>query len=110
PIGGRVVRRDPELHGTGDGRHVDTGAGVASVDAHAREIGDMFASRTVVNHLMRGGIAGSLIAWAIVHQSSDPVFTLLAIVLAVVAMRGCPLCWTIGLVETIANRLRPFIG
>jgi energy-converting hydrogenase Eha subunit B len=63
----------------------------------------MFASRTVVGHLMRGGIAAALIAWAL--QSADPAFAVAAIVLAVVAMRGCPLCWTLGLVETIANRL-----
>jgi hypothetical protein len=68
----------------------------------------MFASRTVVGHLMRGGIAAALIAWALLHQASDPVFAVAAIVLAVVAMRGCPLCWTLGLVETIANRSRLF--
>jgi hypothetical protein len=65
----------------------------------------MFASRTVVGHLMRGGIAAALMAWAL--QSSDSTVAALAIVLAVVAMRGCPLCWTLGLVETVSNRLRP---
>jgi len=34
----------------------------------------------------------------------------IAIVLAVVAMRGCPMCWVLGLVETFGNRIRPFIG
>jgi hypothetical protein len=29
---------------------------------------------------------------------------LLAGLLALVAMRGCPVCWTIGLVETIRQR------
>jgi hypothetical protein len=65
----------------------------------------MFASGTVVGHLMRGGIAAALIAWAL--HASDPASAVVAIVLAVVAMRGCPLCWTLGLVETIGNRLRP---
>ena len=70
----------------------------------------MFASRTVAAHLMRGGIAAALIAWALLHQSSNPVFAAIAGVLAVVAMRGCPMCWALGLVETIGNRMRPFIG
>jgi nicotinamide riboside transporter PnuC len=48
-----------------------------------------------------------LIGWALLHQASDPVFAAIAGVLAVVAMRGCPMCWTIGLVEAISNRLRP---
>ena len=67
----------------------------------------MFSSRTVLGHLMRGGIAVALIGWALLHQASDPVFAAIAVVLAVVAMRGCPMCWTIGLVEAISNRLRP---
>jgi nicotinamide riboside transporter PnuC len=66
----------------------------------------MFASRTIAAHLVRGVIAAALIAWALVHQSSDPVLAVAAGVLAVVAMRGCPLCWTIGLVETIGETIK----
>jgi hypothetical protein len=66
----------------------------------------MFASRTVAFHLTKGAIAATLIAWALDHQSSDPAFALAAGVLAVIAMRGCPLCWTLGLVETISERVR----
>jgi hypothetical protein len=56
--------------------------------------------------MLRGVIAAGLIAWALMHQSSDPAFAVAAGVLAVVAMRGCPLCWTMGLLETIAERIR----
>jgi hypothetical protein len=66
----------------------------------------MFASRTIAAHLMRGVIAAALITWALLHQSSEPVFAVAAIVLAVVAMRGCPLCWTMGLVETIGATIK----
>jgi hypothetical protein len=66
----------------------------------------MFASRTVAAHLMKGAIAATLIAWALEHQSSDPALAAAAAVLAVIAMRGCPLCWTLGLVETISERMR----
>ena len=64
----------------------------------------MFASKTIAAHLMRGAIAAALIAWAVQHQSSDSVFAVGAGVLAVVAMRGCPLCWMVGFCETISNR------
>jgi len=66
----------------------------------------MFASRTIAAHMLRGVIAAALIAWALLHQSSEPVFAVVAGVVAVAAMRGCPMCWTIGLLETIGEKLR----
>jgi hypothetical protein len=66
----------------------------------------MFASRTIAAHLSRGVIAALLITWAWLHQSSNPAFAVAAGLLAVAAMRGCPLCWTLGLLETIGERIR----
>lgn len=66
----------------------------------------MFASKTIAAHMMRGGIAAALIAWAVLHQSSNPAFAVAAGVAAVIAMRGCPMCWTVGLLETIGARIR----
>ena len=66
----------------------------------------MFASRTIAAHLLRGLIAAALITWALLHQSSSPAFAAAAGVLAVIVMRGCPLCWTLGLLETIGERIR----
>ena len=66
----------------------------------------MFASKTIVAHVVRGLIAAALIAWAVLHESSNPAFAVAAAVLAVVAMRGCPLCWTMGLVETCSRGAR----
>jgi hypothetical protein len=66
----------------------------------------MFASRTIAAHLSRGVIAVLLITWAWLHQSSNPAFAVAAGVLAVAAMKGCPLCWTLGLLETIGERIR----
>ena len=66
----------------------------------------MFASKTIAAHLSRGVIAAALITWAWLHQSSNPPFAVAAGVLAVAAMRGCPLCWTLGLLETIGERIR----
>jgi hypothetical protein len=68
----------------------------------------MFASKTVAAHLVRGVIAAALIAWALLHESSNPAFAIAAGVAAVVAMRGCPACWTVGLVETCFTGARGF--
>ena len=54
----------------------------------------MFCQSNIVTHLMRGVVAAALIGWARLHQASDPVFAAIAVVLAIVAMRGCPMCWT----------------
>jgi hypothetical protein len=63
----------------------------------------IFGSATVIAHVLKGATAAVLLAWAWVHQSSEPAFAIGALVVAVVAMRGCPMCWLLGLVETIAG-------
>jgi hypothetical protein len=69
-----------------------------------RREGGLFASKSLARHLVRGAIAAVLLAWALLHQSSDPAFAVAAAVVAMVAMRGCPACWTVGLFETIGQR------
>jgi len=66
----------------------------------------MFASKTIAAHIVRGAIAAGLISWAVLHESSEPAFAVAAGVVALVAMRGCPLCWTVGLVATISERIK----
>ncbi len=66
----------------------------------------MFASKTIAAHLLRGVIAAAVIASALLYQSSHPAFAVAAGVLAVAAMRGCPMCWMLGLLETIGERIR----
>jgi hypothetical protein len=65
----------------------------------------LFASRTVSGHVLRGAVAFILLYAAIRQQHAHPVWSLLAGLMALVAMRGCPVCWTIGLVESIHQRL-----
>lgn len=64
----------------------------------------MFGSRTVTRHLARGAVAAALLMWAV--RSAHTGVALVALIGAVAAMRGCPLCWTVGLVETIGSRFR----
>lgn len=66
----------------------------------------MFGSAFLVAHLMRGAAAAALLAWAIVHQTAHPWLSLGAGVAALVALRGCPMCWTVGLVETLSQGRR----
>ncbi|MFD9370557.1 hypothetical protein ACFWA6_23060 [Streptomyces sp. NPDC060020] len=78
-----------------------------SVSASGSGFGSGFASASVPRHLARGGVGfGALIgAFALL-----PVFGPAALLLApvgLVALRGCPMCWAIGLAETVSRgRLR----
>jgi hypothetical protein len=67
----------------------------------------IFASSSVPRHLMRGAIGFGLIAAALVLTTSRGPVALLLAPIGVVALRGCPTCWIVGLVETIsAGRLQ----
>ncbi|MCM2392559.1 hypothetical protein [Streptomyces albipurpureus] len=61
-----------------------------------------FASASLAQHLLRGAVGfGGLIGAAVLV----PVLGWGSLVLAPVgllALRGCPLCWTIGLVQTVS--------
>ena len=71
----------------------------------------LFATQTLSGHLIRGAVAFTLLYAAIGQQHAHLNWSALAGLLALVAMRGCPAYWTIGLVETILqcneSRRRP---
>lgn len=69
----------------------------------------MFASRTIAEHIARGIIGVGALAGAVAWTGSQPLVWLVAAPVALVAFRGCPMCWTVGLVETVvaAARGRP---
>jgi hypothetical protein len=69
----------------------------------------VFGSAFLGAHLMRGAAAAALLAWAIVDQAEHPWASLGAGVAALVALRGCPMCWTVGLVETLSQGRRASI-
>lgn len=64
----------------------------------------VFASQTLTGHLLRGAVAIGLLYAAISQQHAYPVWVAVAGVLALVVMRGCLVCWTVGLVETVMQR------
>ena len=64
-----------------------------------------FGSRSLGVHLVRGIVGGAALVAAL--RGYDligwPALTLVGVTLW--AFRGCPICWTIGLAETIAFKL-----
>jgi hypothetical protein len=62
---------------------------------------------SVARHLARGAIGFGLIGAALVLATSIGPFALLLAPGGMVALRGCPTCWVLGLVEAIsAGRLQ----
>lgn len=59
-----------------------------------------FASATVPRHLLRGavGLVAFLAAFVIAGTTSAAGLLLLPV--AALAWRGCPTCWTVGLLQT----------
>ncbi len=64
----------------------------------------MFKSRSVAMHLFRGVLGFGLLAIALLYSSKLGWWTLTPIAGALVSFRGCPTCWTVGLMETLLNR------
>lgn len=69
--------------------------------------GSGFASASVPRHLARGAVGfGALIAAFALLPAFGPA-TLLLAPAGLFALRGCPMCWTIGLAQTVSRgRLR----
>ncbi|WP_327585843.1 hypothetical protein OHA25_01530 [Nonomuraea sp. NBC_00507] len=65
--------------------------------------GRSFASSSLPRHLVRGAVGfGALIGSVALIPVVGPVGLLLA-PLGVLAFRGCPTCWAIGLAQTISR-------
>jgi hypothetical protein len=65
----------------------------------------MFASKSLPEHLLRGALGAAALACALVFSPLGwPPFVLVP--LALIALRGCPLCWTMGLAETLWAKAR----
>ncbi|MFD7630108.1 hypothetical protein ACFV7Q_29485 [Streptomyces sp. NPDC059851] len=65
--------------------------------------GTNFASTSVPRHLARGAIGFGLVIGSICLVPVVGPAALLAAPLALVAFRGCPTCWMVGLVQTVSR-------
>lgn len=70
----------------------------------------LFATTTLRGHLIRGAAAFGLLYLAIDQQHAHPAWSVAAGLGALVALRGCPVCWMIGLVETVQQRVVQWRG
>ena len=71
--------------------------------AFGRSDAGIFASACLTAHILRGVAAVLLTVAAVSCQADHPWGSLAAGGAALVALRGCPVCWTIGLFETLAQ-------
>jgi hypothetical protein len=67
----------------------------------------VFASASLPRHLARGALGFGLLISALALAASAGPASLLLAPAGFLALRGCPTCWTLGLIETIsAGRLQ----
>ncbi|MFE7414820.1 hypothetical protein [Streptomyces laurentii] len=62
-----------------------------------------YASRSVLRHLVRGVVGFGLIVGAIALVPVWGPAALLAAPLSLIAFRGCPTCWMVGLAQTVSR-------
>lgn len=62
-----------------------------------------FASTSVPRHMARGAIGFGLVIGSIALVPVLGPATLLAAPLALIAFRGCPTCWIVGLGQTVSR-------
>ena len=55
-------------------------------------------------HLLRGLCAGALVLAALFPPAGPPWAALLLLLPAALLLRGCPMCWLIGLIETLRGK------
>jgi len=63
----------------------------------------MFASNTLSEHILRGAIGIAALGYALAIAETHPWGSLASGALVLLAFRGCPICWTIGLFETAGS-------
>jgi len=68
----------------------------------------IFASRSVTEHVLRG-IIGLCLSYAALRCLAQPGLPNLAsaVILegfAIFAFRGCPMCWTVGMIHTVFGK------
>jgi hypothetical protein len=62
----------------------------------------MFASASLTEHLVRGVVGLVLVVLSLAYAGSHP-WALLGLVPGVLAWRGCPTCWALGLAATVSR-------
>lgn len=64
------------------------------------------SSNSLLEHLLRGIVGIGVLWYALRITDQSPWLSLAFGVVALIAFRGCPICWTMGLIETIYRRVK----
>lgn len=67
----------------------------------------MYCSSSITVHLLRGAAALALLVFALFFNPYGMALSGVALVGAVVLLRGCPMCWMMGLFETMRQGKGP---
>lgn len=62
-----------------------------------------YASKSVPRHLLRGLLGFGALAASLALIPAYGLLTLLLAPLGLLALRGCPMCWAVGLLQTISR-------
>ncbi|GAB3655560.1 hypothetical protein GCM10027589_14770 [Actinocorallia lasiicapitis] len=62
-----------------------------------------FTSASLPRHLVRGAVGFGGIVGGLVLLPLLGVLSLLLVPVGLLALRGCPMCWTIGLIQTLSR-------
>ncbi len=65
----------------------------------------VFGNKTLLLHLLRGGLGFGALAGSLATANTTIWPTLVLMPFALWMLKGCPICWTIGLFETAALHL-----
>lgn len=66
----------------------------------------LFASTSLTVHLLRGVFGSTTLFYALNISSTRPVLAVFLGVATLIALRGCPVCWIVGLIETIKLKFK----
>jgi hypothetical protein len=69
----------------------------------------VFASTSLWQHLLRGIVGIGLFVWAVQISGAMPVPSLGLGIAALIVLKGCPLCWLIGLFEVVQQSQRSML-
>ena len=64
----------------------------------------MFQSGSVARHVIKGILGFGFLAIALQYASVLGWWTLVPVAGALVCFQGCPMCWTVGLIDTVLHR------
>lgn len=65
----------------------------------------VFGNRSIAAHLARGALGGGALWVSLATMDHSWLPSLLLMPFALWMFKGCPVCWTAGLFESLANRI-----